>query len=117
MATETKEAKDLGQVLIDRREEVAMLARAGASVQSDYLDALLDEIKAAAKEYVTWLCESDAMLKSGLSERTLRRRFREMLDCGTARWGKTGREFLACCIPYRPDVDAARARGRGGIAA
>lgn len=113
----TAEPKDLAQLLIDKREEVAMLARARASVQSDYLDALLDEIKVAAKDYTTWLCESDAMLKSGLSERTLRRRFREMLDCGTARWGKTGREFLACVIPYRPDVDAARARGRGEVAA
>lgn len=104
---------DLSQLLIDKREEVAMLARAHASVQPEYLTELLDEFKAASEDFITWLSESDAMLKSGLSERTLRRRFREMLECGTARWGKTGREFLSKCIPPRPDVAAAHARGRG----
>lgn len=102
---------DLSQLLVDKREEVAMLARAHASVQPEYLTDLLDEFKAAAEDFITWLSESDAMLKSGLSERTLRRRYREMLDCGTARWGKTGREYIAKCIPYRPDIAAARAKG------
>lgn len=94
-----------------------MLSRARASVPPEYLTELLDEVRAAAEDFITWLPESDAMLKSGLSERTLRRRFREMLDCGTARWGHTGREFLAKCIPQRPDLIAARARGRGASAA
>lgn len=105
--------KDLAQVLVDKREEVQMLSRRASAVQTSYVDELLDEVRAAAEDFITWLPEEAAILKSGLSERTLRRRFREMLDCKTARWGKTGREYLACVIPSRPDVAAARARGRG----
>lgn len=106
---------DLSQLITDKREEVAMLERAHASVQPEYLTDLLDQFKAASEDFITWLSESDAMLKSGLSERTLRRRYREMLDCGTARWGKTGREYMAKCIPNDPDVIAARARGLGAV--
>jgi hypothetical protein len=107
---------DLAQLFADKREEVQMLARNATAVLPSFLDEFLDEFRAVAEDFITWLSETDAMLKSGLSERTLRRRFREMLDCGTARWGKNGREYLSCGIPNRPEVAAARARGRGKAA-
>lgn len=111
-------SESLEQVLIDAREELNGIAVGSSAVKIEYVDALIDRVREAADPFITWLSESDAMLKSGLSERTLRRRFREMLDCGTARHGRNGaREYLAKCIPPRPNLAAARARGRGGKAA
>lgn len=104
---------DLAQVIADAREEAQVLRRAGNAGQADYVDALLSRVRESAEDFMTWLSEADAMLKSGLSERTLRRRFRDCLDCGTARYGpKRQREYLAAVIPNRPDVATERARGR-----
>lgn len=104
---------DLTQILADAREEAQVLRRAGNGGQADYVDALVSRVREAAEDFITWLSEADAMLKSGLSERTLRRRFRDCLDCGTARYGsKGGREYLAAIIPNRADLGAQRARGR-----
>lgn len=107
----------LEQVLIDAREEVNRIGIGSEVAKLEYVHSLLDRVRDAAEDFVTWLVESDAILKSGLSERTLRRRFREMLDCGTARYGRTGaREYLAKCIPARANVAAAHSRGRGRAA-
>lgn len=107
----------LEQVLIDVREDVRGIGTKTDAVKVDYVHSILDRINEAAEDFTVWLSEADAMLKSGLSERTLRRRFREMVDCGTARYAKNGgREFLAKCIPQRPNLTAARARGRGKVA-
>src|SRR5690242_4046908 len=78
------ETRDLAQVLADAREEAQVLRRAGNIGQAEYVDALVSKVRDAAEDFMTWLSEPDAMLKSGLSERTLRRRFRDMIDCGTA---------------------------------
>jgi hypothetical protein len=103
---------DLAQILADAREEAQVLRRAGNAGQAEYLDGLLSRIRDAAEDYLTWLSEADAMLKSGLSERTLRRRFRDLMDSGLARHGaKRCREYLACAVPNRPEVRAQRARG------
>lgn len=101
---------DLATVLADAREEAAVLRRTGNGGQADYVDALLDRVQDAAEDYVTWISEGDAMLKSGLAERTLRRRFRELVDCGLARWNGRGREYRACAVPSRPNLAAARAK-------
>lgn len=111
-------SESLEQVLADAREEVNRIGIGSEVVKIEYAHGLLDRVRVAAEDFITWLTEPQAMLKSGLSERTLRRRFREMLDCGTARYGKSGaREYLAKCIPPRANLAAARARGRGGQAA
>lgn len=104
--------KPLEQVIADAREEAAMLKRTGNVGQAEHLERLLDEVYAAAEDYVTWLSEADALLKSGLAERTLRRRFRELVDCGLARYdNRRGREYRACAVPSRPNLATARARG------
>lgn len=111
-------SNELGQVLIDAVDDIASHKVKSDVLKIEYVADLVDRIKDAAEDFTTWLSESDAMLKSGLSERTLRRRFREMQECGTARYNRrtNGREFLAKCIPQRPNITAARARGRGTAA-
>lgn len=104
---------DLAQIIADSREEVSVLARAGHKDQAEYIDTLLDKVHAAAEDYITWLPESAAELKSGLSVKTLRRRWRELYDSGNARFNAKGeREYRSCAIPNRPDVAAAREAGR-----
>lgn len=106
------DSRDLAQVLADAREEAQVLRRAGNGPQADYIDALLNKVRDAAEGFVTWRTEADAMLKSGLSARALRRRFRELLDSGLARYGAKGkREYLDCAVPNRPEVRAQRQRG------
>lgn len=103
---------DLEQIIADAREEAAVLRRSGNAGQADYVEALLDRVERGAEDYLRWLTEADAIIKSGLAERTLRRRFRELLDCGLARYSaKREREYRACAVPPRPNVADARARG------
>lgn len=103
----------LEQVLADYREEAAVLRKAGNTGQAEYVEQLLDRAQRAAEDYITWLSESKANLKSGLAERTLRRRFRELLDCGLARHNAKGeREYRACAIPPRANVVEQHERGR-----
>lgn len=106
---------DLGQIVADAREDVQLLKRTGNVGQAEYLTSLLDRIKESAEDYLTWLSEDKSHIKSGLSYRTLRRRFRELYDCGLARYNAKGeREFRSCAIPQRPDAVLARAAGLAG---
>ena len=63
-------SQTLEQVIADARQEATILKRGGHVGQATYLDALLDSIRESAEDYLTWLSEADAMLKSGLAERT-----------------------------------------------
>lgn len=107
--------KDLGDVVADWREDAKILKARGYPVEAERLQAMSDEVFTVAEDFITWLSESQAYLKSGLSYRTLRRRFRELLDCGLARYNLKGeREYRSCAIPPRPDARAARAAGLAG---
>jgi hypothetical protein len=106
----SREPGDLGQILADAREEAKIIERMGNAPQAKYLLQLLDKISEATEDYRLWLSEDKAQLKSGLSVRTLRRRFRELYDCGLARYNlKHQREYRSVAIPSRPDVQQAKA--------
>ena len=106
---------DLGSIVASAREDVQLLKRMGNAQQAAYIEQLLDQIRDAAEDFLTWLSEDKAYLKSGLSHRTLRRRFRELMDCGMARYSERGeREFRSCAIPPRADATAAKAAGLAG---
>lgn len=110
------ETPTLEQVIADAREELEIVKRAGHKEQAEYIDQLLNRIVAAAEDYLKWISEPDAILKSGLAERTLRRRFRELLECGLARYNGREREYRAIAVPPRPQILAARERGRQQVA-
>ncbi len=108
-------ADDLGTVLASAREDVSILKKLGNGAQAEYIENLLDRVKESAEDYLAWLSEDEAYLKSGLSRRTLRRRFRELLDSGLARYGAHGaREYRSCAVPPRPDAALAKAAGFAG---
>jgi hypothetical protein len=107
--------KDLGEVVATWREDAAVLRARGYSVEAERLEAMAGEVFGVAEDFITWLSEDMAFMKSGLSRRTLRRRFRELLDCGLARYNaKREKEFRSCAIPQRANAAAAKAAGLAG---
>lgn len=105
----------LDQVLADAREHASTLRLTGNTGQAQYVDQLCDRVAAAAEAYLRWLSEKEARLYSGLAARTLRRRFRELLEAGNARYGERGeREYRMSGLPRHADVAGAREAGRRG---
>lgn len=108
---------DLATVIADIREDATVLERAGHRDQAKYLEEqVCGRVEAVARDFMRWLSLNDARLKSGLTTRTLNRRFAELQDCGLARYNARGeREFLACAVPPRPQAEEARERGRRAV--
>lgn len=103
----------LATAIADARSDAQALRRMGNESQAAALENLVGKIAWAAEPFTIWLSESDAMLRSGDSERTLRRRFRVLHECGLARYGvRNRREYLQCAIPQRADVQSAYDAGR-----
>ncbi len=109
----TDSLRELADVLADARGEAAVLRRSGNPGQADYIEALCTDIAASAEDYLRRLSLSDARLKSGLALRTLKRRHRELVDCGLAGFDDRRQMwFRACAIPQRAAVVQQRDRGR-----
>lgn len=108
---------DLSEVIADARGEAAVLRRAGNVGQAEYVESLCDKVAGAAEDYLKRLSLADARLKSGLNERTLKRRHRELMDCGLAGFDDRRQMwFRACAVPQRAAVVQQRERGRRAIA-
>ncbi len=109
--------RELADVLADARGEAAVLRRSGNAGQAEYVESLCNDIAASAEDYLRRLSLSDARLKSGLAVRTLKRRHRELVDCGLAGFDDRGQVwFRACAIPQRAGVVQSRERGRRAVA-
>ena len=107
--------KTLEQILADAREDAAVLDRTGHAQTAQYIVRLVGDVSATMEEWLRWLSEDDARLRSGLSRRALRRRFREWVDAGHARYNLKGeREYRMAVVPSRADVESARSAGRRG---
>ena len=105
-------AKDLEQVLADARGELPILARRNASWSVKDIGEFIDAVAEAAEEWLRWLSESDAAIRSGYSEVWLRGRFEQLRRDGHARMVGKHRQYRACAIPRRANVEAAANRGR-----
>ncbi|MBA2683466.1 MAG: hypothetical protein H0U66_03115 [Gemmatimonadaceae bacterium] len=105
----------LEQVLADMRGEAAVLRRHGDTRTADVLDGTVDRVKSAAEDFITWLSESDAHLRSGKAIPWLRSRYPEWSEAGHARLNARGqREYRLVVIPRRANISAAREAGRRG---
>lgn len=108
-------SKPLEQVLADWRGDASVLRARGHETDATLIENLCGEVAGAAEEFIRWLSEDDARLRSGLSRRSLRRRFRELFDAGHARYNAKGdREYRMTVIPMRAEVESARSAGRRG---
>lgn len=102
----------LEQVLADAREDAQALRRHGHKHDAELIEALADKVQAAAYEYLNWLTESEARLRSGHSVEFLRARFPTWLKLGLARWDGRKRQYRAVVVPQRANREAAREAGR-----
>jgi hypothetical protein len=107
----------LETVLADAREDAQALRRHGHKHDAELIEALCDKVQAAAYEYLNWLTEGEAKLRSGHSSEYLRARFPQWLEQGLARWDGKKRQYRAVVVPQRGNREAAREAGRRAGAA
>ena len=97
------------QVLANWRERAQVLRANGHKAQGDSLDAFADELRASLADYLTWLSESEAVLRSGWTVRRLRGRFAEWAEQDMAERRGRVRWYRQVILPKRPNLEAARA--------
>lgn len=103
---------DLGQVLADAREEATILEANHAAMSVSRVRQLLADVQASAEEWLTWLSEGDATMRTGYSVHWLRARFDAWARDGHARYAGRARQYRACVLPRRANTATAAARGR-----
>lgn len=102
---------DLAQILADLRGDAAVLRRSGHAEQAVAREQIADDVTAAAEEWLTFLSESDAMLRSGRTKDWLRSRFAEWERDGHARLVNKQRQYRMCVVPRRYNLSDAREAG------
>lgn len=102
----------LEQLLVDLREEAQVLGRTGDARGAALLHSTVDRLRDAAEDFITWLSEDDAMLRSGHHVRWLRARYAEWETQGHAKRERGKRFYRQCVIPLRANLSAAREAGR-----
>ncbi|HET8771892.1 MAG TPA: hypothetical protein VFM71_12985 [Gemmatimonadaceae bacterium] len=105
--------RDLALVIARWRADEDALRRCGNVVGADLLKRCADEATEAAEEWLTWLSEADAALRSGRSIPWLRARFEGWKREGHARQtGRTTRVYRAAIVPRRANLVQAAEAGR-----
>lgn len=104
--------RTLEEVLADWRGDAAVLRRQGHEVQASLLERLASEASEAAHEFVSWLTEGEAQLRSGRSPAWLRRQFPEWERAGHAKREKRVKLYRMLIVPRRANLESAREAGR-----
>lgn len=114
-------AKTLEEVLGDWREQAQVLGARGHGQEAKAIHDLVDEVTAAAEDYLKFLTEKDAILRSAKSQQWLRCRFAEWEREGHATKVKGVRYYRQIVLPQRANVSAAfeegKRAGQEGLAA
>ncbi len=109
--------KTLEQVVADWREDAQVLRKRGVEREADMMDKLADECALAAHEYITFVSEDDAMLRSERSRNWLRSRFPLWEQQGHARREGRTRWYRMLVVPCKVSdaeaFEAGRAAARG----
>lgn len=104
--------RTLEQVLADAKGEVPLLRKRGAHLVADAIEELADAVTVSAEDYLTWLSEMKAELRSGKSARWLRSQFPAWEREGHARWHNGERQYRRLIVPQRANPIAAYEAGR-----
>lgn len=105
-------AETLEQVLSDLREEAQVLRKHRDTRVADVMDAITDRVKRAAEDYITWLEEDDAMLRSAHSRRWFRAQFATWASEGNAKKEAGRYYYRQHIVPQRANLSAAREDAR-----
>lgn len=106
----------LAVTLADFREEAAVLRRNGHTLQADTIERVCAAVADAAHEYLTWIPEQEAQLRSGFGPDYFRARRKQWQEDGLAE--PRGRAWYYCrlIVPRRKLDSIVRAEGRRGAA-
>lgn len=104
--------KPLEQVLADWRERASALRACHRQLDAELIDDVCRDVAQAAEDYIRWLTEEDAALRSGRSLTWIRSRFSEWEREGHARREGRRRLYRQVVIPQRANPTAAREAGR-----
>lgn len=102
--------QDEPSTVIDRwRADAKVLAAHGDPRAAAMLDRCAVEMeRALSDQYTAMLHESDAMLRSGLSEREIKKLARTYRHTPHVRSDRHGTWLRACIVPPRPHLDMVR---------
>lgn len=106
---------DLVQVIADARGDLAVLQRHGATVPIERVAQLVEGVAEAAYPFITFIAESEAVVRSDHRVPWFRQRFADWARQGYARYNphrKGERQYLLAIVPLRHDVEAVRADAR-----
>ena len=101
----------LEQVLADWRERASTARYLRDDRTAETVEKLCGEVQEAAHEYLTWMTERDAVLRSDRSITWLRSRFVEWEREGHARRDGRRRLYRMLIVPRRANVEDARRAG------
>lgn len=106
-------AQEFESAVADEREQANVLRVKGHPHDAQLIEQVVERLARAAEEYLTWLSEDEARLRSGKSADWLRARFAQWEAEGHAR-ARPGRrrEYLMLVVPQRVHPSAAREQGR-----
>lgn len=107
--------RPLEVVLATAHEEAEILKRNGHVAEAEARRRLLADIESSAVDYLKWLTESEAALRSGKSPAWFRQRFPQWLAQNLARHDELKpkvRMYRQCVVPMKANVEAAREEAR-----
>src|SRR5690348_2256231 len=96
---------NLEEVLTQARADAETLRRLGHANDARILDNLVNAVTAAAEDYLTWLSEGQAELKSGHSIQWLRSRYPSWERRGHARKVDRKRQYRDVVVPQREHTE------------
>ena len=102
----------LEEVLEDERRQARVLADNGHENDAKLIERVCKRVAAAADEYLNFMNETNASLRTGHSVVWLRARFPEMAARGQAKKVGAVRFYREMALEPRKDLGAARAAGR-----
>ena len=107
-------ALPIEQVIADEREQANILRANGHVGEARIIERICGRVSESLREFLTWLSESDARLRSGRSVEWLRGRFAEWASEGMAEVRRNRRYYRAVIIPLRARASAAFEAGLSG---
>lgn len=91
----------LEHVLADEREQAEVLRRNNHAHDAILIERVCDRVEEATADFLTWLSEPNAQLRSGRSAAWLRSQFPEWEASGHARTRNGKREYRRIIVPQR----------------
>jgi hypothetical protein len=96
---------ELEEVLAGWRADAVVLRRNDEKAKASLLERCSHDVESAAADYLSWLTEEKAIIKSGKSREWLRKRWDKMRMDGNARLNRDrkSRLYRSCAIPRQQD--------------